>query len=573
MNPDHNRTSPLTEGLPRSWAWAVLTLVLAVQAWTLATHFEPVYAGPDAPGYFFNARLLATEGTGAWRPSAPAEWLVLHYMDGGDGLFRSRYPPGFPLMLAGVHRVGGPAAALGLNSALLVLSTLLLFLLARRWVGDALGLLAAGTLATIPALVEHAFLGFAHVPVLTLFLLGLLLLDRWLARPTPATGLFAGLSLGAMPAVRYGAVALGVGVVALLVDWATTHPANRRKLLWPVLGALVPLGALGLHQEIVYGSPLSTGYGATGEASAFGLGFVEENWLGYWRALMSNAGAITVLGLMGIASMVASRKDRGRGVLLAGSFVAAFGLYLSYYWTIQDFRFLVPTLPLLILGAVHLVHQAAEPRLRMALGATFLGMHLASAVPDAGARLRRTGVDLDRARAAVSAMERVAEPGSVVAGPLALNMILAYGGRWRLAEPSLLSVGPPPPLPSAVPPPFDETGKPQPSPIQPGRGALLRSKYAELTAADRSRAVLRDLLRWSANGRVYWINPGPSRAGTEAVYAEMGHFDFVEEVVLPAIPQAAHGFGSPGPDGTPQFWILPDTLRVYAFEAVEPAGP
>ncbi len=547
------------------WIWGVLAVVLACQAVVLAAHFGPAYSGPDAPGYFFNGRLLATQGTGEWRPSSAAEWLVVHYNDGGDGGFRSRYPPGFPLMLAAAYRIGGPTAALALNPLLVVSSTLLLFLLARRWVRPWLAVLAAAALATVPSLAEQAYLGFAHVPVLFLLLLGLLFLDLWMERPRPLLGLLAGACLGTMPSVRYGAVMLGLGAVAALAHWMRSKPPDPRSVAWPVIGALVPLALLALYQERAFGSPLATGYGTTGEASAFGFGYVRRNWLGYWTALMSNMGAFAVVGLLGIAGMLASWRERGRGLLLGISFVASLGLYLSYYWSIQDFRFLIPVVPLLVLGAVCGIDRLPTSRLRMVLGATLAGLHMMIALPDASARLRRANADVVRAVAAVSALEEVADTGSVVVGTLGLNMVLAFDGRWRLGDASLLRIGPPPPLPPAVPPPFDEQGRPQPSPIQPGRGASLRSRYAGLTPPERSRAALEDLLGWSADGDVFWINPGDDVGDAGPIHADLGRFDLVREVVLPRVPASARGFGSPDPDGRPQFWTLPDTLRIYAF--------
>jgi 4-amino-4-deoxy-L-arabinose transferase-like glycosyltransferase len=543
----------------------LLSLLLVADATVLFAHFGRAYAGPDAPGYFFQARLLATEGAAAWRPESPAEWLVVHYVDDGQGVLRSRYPPGFALMLAAAYRIGGPVAALAVNPVLVLLSVLALFLLARRSVGDGLAVLAAALLGTLPAMLEHALLGFAHIPVMFLLLVGLYLLDRWLETERPIFGLAAGICLGAIPTVRYADVVLGLGVIVALVYRAVGRGTLVTRIAWPAAGALLPIALLLLYHAQVFGSPLRTGYTPSDEAAAFGLEYVRRNWLGYFRALMTDAGPLTVFGTAGMAAMIAWKNERQRGLLLLTSSLALLAVYLAYYWTLQDFRFVLPIVPLLILAAVTFVARATTSEARSAVAAALLALHLALALPDAFSRLRRTGTDVARAEAALAALEQAVPPGSVVVAPLGLNTNLAFDGRWRTAEARLLAVGPPPPLPPEVPPPFDEAGRRQPSPIQPGLGATLRARYAGLTPADRSRAVLEDLLAWSATGSVFWINPGPELDLTKDVLAEFGEFRLLEEVALPPIPEGAQGFGSPRAHGHPGFWTLPDTLRIYAF--------
>lgn len=152
-------------------------------------------------------------------------------------------------------------------------------------------------------------------------------------------------------AVPHAEVVLGLGVIVALVYPMAERGTRSRRMAWPAVGAPLPFALLLLYHAQVFGSPLRTGYTASDEAAAFGLEYERRNWLGYFRTLMTEAGPLTVLGTPGIAAMIAWEDERQRGLLLLTSSLALLAVYLAYYWTLQDFRSLLPIVPLLILAA------------------------------------------------------------------------------------------------------------------------------------------------------------------------------------------------------------------------------
>ena len=119
------------------------------------------------------------------------------------------WPPGYPLMLAGLYLMVGPSilAAKLLNVALAAGSVLLTYLIACELRRPVAGLLAAAILAVFPGWVLFAPLVLSEALFVFLFCLVLWLFVRWDARGGAGPGAWLGL----------GAFLGAIGIMAVLV--------------------------------------------------------------------------------------------------------------------------------------------------------------------------------------------------------------------------------------------------------------------------------------------------------------------------------------------------------------------
>ena len=552
----------MTRDFPRRHV-LLLGLMVAVHAAWLWAFSGPVYAGADAAGYFTPARLLVTEGTTSLHPASPAEFIGYHWLDGDDGRFYVRYPPGLPLILATADSLGGSTAAQAVTRLLATLSVLLFFLLARRWVGSRLAL--AGTLAwvTLPVLNEQALQGFSHVPTVTCLLAGLFFVEMWRERPRPWLALLTGLFLGTLPAIRYPAVllGLGVGLYALLGSRSSPH---RRQFTYLLLGAALPISALLVYNQLVLGGPLRTAYDFTREQSSFGLAYFSRNLLGYAGTMVRNAGAIALFGTIGMAVLAAGRQHRSRGALLLGLTATVTAMYTAYYWPLTDIRFLLPILPLFLLAALCFVAGLRRGRIRRVTLMVFLGLHLLVALPDGALRMQSLGRRIERATLLIEGVALSIPTGSVIVAPHAVQTLLDPYRSWKLAEWTLLWPGQLPPPPPEVPAPINRAGERQASPFQPRKGEKLRAPYAGLEEREKYQAVMRDLLAWSRRDSIYWI---AERAWIEAIRPYLDglvRFDQMGRIPPPELDERLRRLGRQR-----QFWIPDLPLELYS---VTPTG-
>jgi len=218
------------------WILAGLILILLLGGLLRGMYLEerarePDFRYPlvDAKFHHYWARGLAT---GDWAPPADEPDPRIQQLP----FFR---PPGYPYLLAGIFRLTGPGY-LGprvLQMALGLLSALLAFLLARKYVGLPAGLIAAFFMATYWVFIyfeadfqEPVFL------ILALLVLCHLLMAWRERRPLRIAGA-AGLLMGMMALLRPNALAL-LPAAALWTWWIhRRRRQGRRTATWIALAA------------------------------------------------------------------------------------------------------------------------------------------------------------------------------------------------------------------------------------------------------------------------------------------------------------------------------------------------
>ncbi len=221
------------------WELPALALVLLAGLLVRAAYLaenrrNPDFAYPavDAGYHDYWARALAT-----------GDWTLHGRLEYDPKIPESPYfrPPGYPYFLALVYRLGGPSYFVPriVQHGLGLLNVLLLYALARRWIGRAAAVAAAALMAGywIQIYFEEEFLE----PVLVVFLgLAMLLaLASILAKPRKGLALLAGLLLAISALARPNALVFAP-FAALWLAWIS----GWRRRGW-VLATLFGVGGVG----------------------------------------------------------------------------------------------------------------------------------------------------------------------------------------------------------------------------------------------------------------------------------------------------------------------------------------
>ncbi|HEX7151682.1 MAG TPA: phospholipid carrier-dependent glycosyltransferase [Thermoanaerobaculia bacterium] len=320
-------------------------------------------AGPDSSGYLNEARLLATGRThatvapltdGTLDPALIYLFTPYGFMRGdAPGTMVPTYPVGTSLHLLLGAALGGWRAGAFLIVPLMATASLFLMAFMARRFGASRGwaAVAALLLAAFPIFISQGVQPVSDV-LATFWTLAAIACalrsdERWWW--AAAAG-----------------VAFAVGVAV--------RPANVLVLLPLVIalrfrgGRLAAAGAAALpfalalmwYAETLYGSPFTTGYGGVGSLMS---------WRGVPPCLVRQATWLMTIGtpLLFPGGLFAAfdRRLGGRERALLVSWFAVFFVFYSYYSYCPDhasLRFLLPALPPLILGFVHLASRVTALR-------------------------------------------------------------------------------------------------------------------------------------------------------------------------------------------------------------------
>ncbi|MGH9089952.1 MAG: hypothetical protein ACRDZR_01005, partial [Acidimicrobiales bacterium] len=332
-----------------------------------------------------------------------------------DGRWMSQKNPGYPFLAVVFYVIGALRLAPLFYGAL---ASGALFVGARRWLGA-----WGGTIAVLLFCTSGAAITFAWRPTMETFTdaslvaagAGLLL---WTMLATDApqrrrlvAGLGAFLALEAATFTRYTDVLelVVAAAVALLL-------ARRCGLRWRTVGAwMATVAASGVgvlaFNAVVYGAPLRTGY-ASGLISfsftAIGPNLVHMPWklvAAMPVAVVAGAAVLWIVGRalapeldlpVDRADVPARRRDVAVALALVGGWIAMWGLYLAYTWTVGQagadpvhvVRFYVPALgPVALLAAWALVRLPVvvwAAAVLALLGAGVASFHVMSAAGGPG---------------------------------------------------------------------------------------------------------------------------------------------------------------------------------------------
>jgi hypothetical protein len=486
---------------------AIFSLVVAHFLF-LMSYFEPAIISPGSNGYFLQGHLIAASGRSSFGVDSPLQYVNRHWFDVGGNRYYSHYPPGLPLLLAVGQKIAGATGALLVNPILASLTILMIYMLGALWIGRPWGLFAAAAMAVNPVANEFALSGNSHSAMAFFLVLGLYLLARWAEKKTLARALPAGIVLGAIPAIRYPEAVFGLAVVLFILLNRESTRGYRMSLVGFALGALIPISALAIHNQLAFGAFWKTAYGLTNEQTAFGLEHLRRNALSYMELIQgSRLGLLTGVGVLGTLALCFRRETRPHGLMFLLLIIPTTLLYMSYYWSGSTMRFVLPTFPVYVIAAAWCMRLVTPDRkVPVAVVSLFLiGLVALWGIPRSRQALEKCREIGNGIALVVRAVEENVQEGSIlICDNPQVQQNLDWIGRWKLLDFSLLDRGAPHAGRSATSS-QDEIG---PEALGEERRAEISARYAG-NRADMLRTFLADLDEWrGASGKIYWIgNP------------------------------------------------------------------
>lgn len=488
-----------------------LVLAFAVAAlFLLAIHryWVPADSNLDENAYLVSGKLLARTGSPGLVPPDPYSLVGMMWVSTPEGRFYPKYPLGMTLLVAAAVKIGGLRAAFLVSPVLMTLGLLGVFLLVREILGSFAGLLAMLTMAASPVLLAEANDPDSHGAVVFLTTWGMLLLLRWWRTGKLHHAALAGLLLGLSAITRYteGLLLLPMALAVMLAPQSSPH--GRRLAGAAALAAawLLPVGLQTAFNLRVFHR--LTGYGATNESTAFGLGHLARHaGLVLHQLFLLGLPFLFPLAVLGLALL--AWRERRLGLVLWAWALPGLLLYAAYYWAVDDVaytRFFLTLLPPLALGMAWLLTRSIPGGPALALGLVLACG--AFGVREALPILKGIQQDQRQARDAAAAALAVAPAGAVFFGPPQPLLYLQYAsGEYRLYGRNLF-------LPQVV----ERLGRRDPgapNPLQPERARalyrLLKGRKP-IGLLRLQRNLVADAL--DQGRRVFLVQPVGDAAGT-----------------------------------------------------------
>ncbi len=406
-------------------------------------YWVPADPNVDENAYLVGGRMLALHGSPGFTPPDPYSLVGKMWIVTRDGKAYPKYPLGVSLLVAATLKTLGPAvglrAAYLISPVLMALALLAVFLLVREVAGSFAGLLAEIALALSPVVLLEAIDPDSHATDLFFVAWGMFLLLRWWRLEGFRSAAGAGLLLGYAVIVRYteGLLLLPIGLVILF------RLRQDRKVIAQaavLLGCWLvpPIFQMVFNLRALHGL---TGYGATGESTAFAWAYFAHNWGMTVRQLFTFGLVLALpVGVLGLI-FLSARSWRLAAVLWAW-LLPNLLLYTAYYYALENdgvnyIRFFLTVFPPVALGAAWLLTWGAQlSNLRRvlqplaALALVGLGgvLSLRTTLP----LLRSDHAERLGAAAADREVLAHAPAGSVVFGPQEALMALQFVGDYRL---------------------------------------------------------------------------------------------------------------------------------------------
>lgn len=260
--------------------------------------------------------------------------------------------PGFSLLLAAFHLVGGPDAIFLVTPLAGALLVWWAFVFGRRLDGPATGAGAAVLVATMPVLLFQVAQPMNDITVTALWT-GLLVAAT-VAEPSRSwlMGAAAGVALLIRPNLAPSIAVAGVWLAATawLEPGRNWRLAQRRVTAFALAAAPAVAVLLALNTAL-YGQPLSSGYGSP--RGLFSLQHLLPNLRNYGAAIVDTQAGVPLAGFAAVLAVSrACRPQAWLTVLVAASMIGVYLLYQPFpeWWYL---RFLLPALaPLTVLAVV-----------------------------------------------------------------------------------------------------------------------------------------------------------------------------------------------------------------------------
>ena len=338
---------------------ALLTLICgSVESWL--RFLLSTIGGADSYGYVSASRMIA-EGR-LIEPAPIAQWLStanrmalvspLGWTPSPDGIgIAPTFPIGVSAVMALFSLIGGPSAVFFVAPVMGAITLLLVYRLARAWFDAETALFASAMVAWNPLFITYAKQPMSDMAATMWVTLALLLA----VRSSNASAFWAGLAAGAAVITR-PALLLAAAVIPIA---AHRGESPRRRLAMSAAGLSIGVLVQMAIQNHFFGSPFSTGYGAT--AALFSLSHLGTNIRIFAQQGWIVLGPLFIPGLI-IGLFSARPEPRWKPAAIFVTVTLPYLFYLPFdHW--ETLRFLLPGLvPLTIVVADGLIHIARSPR-------------------------------------------------------------------------------------------------------------------------------------------------------------------------------------------------------------------
>lgn len=416
--------------------YLLAALLIAGHFAFMVYYFQPGISGPDTQGYFKQAELIADRGQTWFELESPLQYVGRHWLKADNNRYYSRYPAGFPLILAAAYKIGGPDMALLMNPLFTSLSLLGLFLICRRLMGPGWAIAAIVAMGVNPLAITHAYWGGAHAATSFFLIWGTYLLMVWSETLSPWIAFFTGLAWGIIPTIRYAETLYGLAVGVFILLHIRCGKKAVQSIATALAGASIPVLIMVINNKISLG---------TFRSPAYDLGFPLFSWQYFLEhaqsyidvTLTQGAGFFAVLGLAGITTLCIQPDTRKIGLLFALLVIPITILYMSYYFQSGD-RFLLPIFYIYVVAGLWFMKSIAEFHSKQALAVTAMVLILTIAYNVPGSiRIARQDKNMNMATAMVGqAASKNIESGAVVIASSSVQQQLDYLGKWHLADES-----------------------------------------------------------------------------------------------------------------------------------------
>ncbi len=283
-----------------------------------------VLNSPDAAAVQVAARRLAVSGSPIWEPAGewPAAGSAPRSFTWVEGGWAPGSYVGLPAAYAGLDRMLGFRALIWVSPLLGSVGVLLMYMLARRWRGPAVGLAAGALLMVTPAYWHASIQPFTPTIPLVVLLLAAVL---GLTGRRPVSFALGGVAMGVALAIRPHE-AIWVLPAALFLLY---RRAGWKQVGSAIVGLVIPLAIVAWLQLQTYGSILGTGYSlvSAGDGGPFSLS-VRAVATNVWRYIAQLHGYL--LGLAAAGAALASHRSPGSRRYIGAALVVAAGLLLIY---------------------------------------------------------------------------------------------------------------------------------------------------------------------------------------------------------------------------------------------------
>ncbi len=264
-----SRRKALRRRIP-AWALAAFFGLFATStsAWLCRRVFEGIPHVSDGVSYAFQARIFASGHLGLKPPPVPEDFEIGDVVLTADR-WASKYPPGFPLLLAVGYLLHAPWLV---NPVLIGLAVFGVFRLGRTLYDETTGLLGAALLAISPFALIMSASYLSHVAALCVSAYCFEALVRGrrteASRPLALGGFLGGFAFMIRP---YTAVALLLPAVIWTI-WTRDPRRALRRLGLLSAGAAIPLLLMAACNTALWGGPTLWGYTVYNGETLTGVG-------------------------------------------------------------------------------------------------------------------------------------------------------------------------------------------------------------------------------------------------------------------------------------------------------------